>query len=449
MSFRTERKRSEESLVALQRLLAALEMAWHAVRSYPLEAPSNWQPDSGLSDERGVPDMDAFKQTKWTWPGSLIILTVLVSLLALPACQLVNPLSGQSFIPQPTPFSSNFPLALKWQHNLDATSVLSPRAWGDVLIMRGNSLLRNQLYALDMRSGDSLWERDGHLILGAWLSEQGKLIVGVGQSIQVLNIRTGELLWSAPSFSQVSNITYSEGRVFVQVSRSTFRAYDLETGQMLWQSSVEQQSTIHYDARHQSLIAIPLTHPGNYSWLDPISGRLLRTEENKVPARSFPGTWPIVENGKIYEGALVIDATTGTPLCIHPESGGDLVPGANGDYDLPLIGDMLYISTESKVVAFDTVTCQPRWQYQPRGTSGRGQPKVVSNPAVLNGIVYAIFSDATVRAVDQQSGQEIGYWQATTVKYSFSDNSAIPGVAVSNDTLVASFGNGQIYAFGP
>ncbi len=411
-----------------QGFLAAHAMTWYA--------------------EESVPGMNTFKQTKWPWPGSLITLIALGSLLTLPACLLVNPLGEQPSIPQSTPFSSNFPLALKWQHNLDSISVLSPRAWGDVLIVRANSLFRNQFYALDMRSGNGLWERDVALFLGAWLSEQDKLIVGVGQSIQVLNIHTGELLWSAPSFDQVSSVTYGEGRIFVQVSRSTFRAYDLETGQMLWQSSVENQSTIHYDARHQSLIAIPLTHPGNYSWLDPISGRLLRTEENKVPARSFPGTWPIVENGRIYEGALVIDAATGTPLCIHPESGGDLVPGANGDYDLPLIGDMLYISTELNLVAFDTVACQPRWQYQPRGTFGRGQPKVVSNPAVLNGVVYAIFSDATVRAVDQQSGQEIGYWQANAVKYSFTDNSAIPGVAVSNNTLIASFGNGQIYAFG-
>ncbi len=393
--------------------------------------------------------MNAFKPTKWPWPGSLITFIALSSLLILPACQLVNPLGEQSSIPQSTPFSSNFPLALKWQHNLDSTSVLSPRAWGDVLIVRANSLFRNQFYALDMRSGNGLWERDVALFLGAWLSEQSKLVVGVGSGIQVLNIHTGELLWSAPSFDQVSSVAYGEGRVFVQVSRSTFRAYDLETGQMLWQSSVENQSTIYYDARHQSLVAIPSTYSGIYSWLDPISGRLLRTEKNKVPPRSSPGIRPILENGKIYEGALVIDAATATPLCIHPESGGDLVPGAHGEYDLPLVGDMLYISTWSKVVAFDTLACQPKWQYQPQGTSGRGQPVVVSNPAVLNGVVYAIFSDATVRAVDQQSGQEIGYWQANAVKYSFTDNSALPGVAVSNDTLIASFGNGQIYAFGP
>jgi outer membrane protein assembly factor BamB len=159
-------------------------------------------------------------------------------------------------------------------------------------------------------------------------------------------------------------------------------------------------------------------------------------------------TTAIVENGKLYYGAFVMDAATATPVCVHPEYAGSLNPG-DLFYDLPLIDGVLYISTSSSVVAFDTVACQPRWEYQPQARVGGKRPRVVSNPAVLNGIVYAIFSDATLRAINQQSGQEIGYWQAEAVKYSRSNDQAIPGVVASNDMLIASFGNGQLYAFGP
>jgi outer membrane protein assembly factor BamB len=191
---------------------------------------------------------------------------------------------------------------------------------------------------------------------------------------------------------------------------------------------------------------MPISSPGNHYWLDPASGQVLRSKPRTIRAEST--TFPVIANGKLYYGAFVMDAASATPLCAHPERAGNLNPGSIY-YDLPLSDNVLYISTDSSVVAFDTLACQPKWEYRPQGRLGLNRLEIVSNPAILGEVVYAIFSDGTLRAVNRQSGLEVGYWQATTVKYSFTDNSAIPGVAVSNDTLVASFGNGQIYAFGP
>lgn len=308
------------------------------------------------------------------------------------------------------------------------------------------SLCAPEFYALDVKSGDILWQMEVNDFMAtdlpdAWLSQRGKLIVGGGEGVRALDLRTGDLLWSASSFSQVAHVVYGEGRVFVEVTRATFKAYDLETGLVQWQSNIDQQSQIYYDAASKLLITVPFTFSGNHHWLDPNSGKVVKVEE--VILAPNVAAEPVVEKGKLYYGAFVMDAATAAPVCVHPEYDGSLAPG-NRYYDLLLIGDMMYISTRWSVVAFDTAACQPRWEYQPQAEPGWEQPVVVSNPAALNGVVYAIFSDATLRAINQQSGMEVGYWQAEAV-----GNSQGPGVAVSGDMLIASFGNGQIYAFGP
>lgn len=395
-------------------------------------------------------DMKALKRIKSS--GKLMMLIVLGSLLVLPACQFLNPLEAPSSVSRLAPPTSNFPVTLKWQQSLDCISALPPQAWGEILIVPNNHCRNtSRLYALDVRSGDILWQRGGSDLRvtnspGSRFSQGGKLIVGTDEGVQALDLRTGDTLWSAPSFLQVFNVVYGEGKVFAGVEWSIFSAYDLKTGQMLWQSGVDQRSWIYYDAPSQSLITVPLAFSGDHYWLDPDSGKVLRAKP--VTMRPESRTIPVVENGKLYYGAFVMDAASATLLCVHPEYARSLNPG-DAYYDLPLLGDVLYISTSSSVVAFDTVACQPKWEYQPQGRLGRKRPEVVSNPAVLNGVVYAIFSDATLRAIDQQSGMEVGYWQAERINYLRGGDQALPGVVVSGDVLIASFGNGQLYAFGP
>jgi outer membrane protein assembly factor BamB len=396
--------------------------------------------------------MKVMRRTKSPFSGNPLLVVTLTSLVILAACRLPNPLESPTPALRLTPPVVNFPLRLRWQQRLDRSLVLPPRLWSETVIVPiAYSRNVSWLYALDIRSGDILWQRGGSDLRvtnwpGSRLSQGGKLVVGVDEGVQALDLRTGETLWTAPSLMSVDNVAYGDGKVFVRVEWSIFSAYDLETGEMLWQSGVDQRSEIYYDAHNQSLIAVPATFSGDYYWLDPDSGKILRVKPGTIQIERM--TTPIVENGKLYYGAFVMDAASATSLCVHPEYAESLYPG-DMFYDLPLLNEVLYISTSLSVVAFDTVACQPRWEYQPQGSLGRKRPEVVSNPAVLNGVVYAIFSDATLRAIDQQSGMEVGYWQADAVKYSFRDNSAIPGVVASNDMVIASFGNGQLYAFGP
>jgi outer membrane protein assembly factor BamB len=405
-----------------------------------------------MGEQGGSIAVQALERTKIALLRDARILIALASLLALLACQLLNPSAAPSSVSQQSTTSSfNFPLALRWQQRLDCRSVFPPQAWGVTFVVPYYWCPKSGLYALDVKSGEILWQRGGDDLPvtnspGSRLSPGGKLIVGTYEGVQALDLRTGETLWTTTSFLPVRNMTFGEGKVFVRVEWTMFSAHDLETGRTLWQSIVKDRSEIYYDARNQSLVTVPSANVGNHYWLDPDSGEILRVKPMAI--RSQAMTTALVENGKLYYGAFVMDAATATPVCVHPEYAGSLDPGDLA-YDLPLLDDVVYISTSSSVVAFDTVACQPRWEYQPQRGGRWRRPEVVSNAVILNGVVYAIFSDATLRAIDQQSGQEIGYWKAEAVKYSHSRDSAVPGVVVSGDVLIASFGNGEIYAFGP
>lgn len=83
---------------------------------------------------------------------------------------------------------------------------------------------------------------------------------------------------------------------------------------------------------------------------------------------------------------------------------------------------------------------------------------------IFNGIGYVIFDDATLRAFNLETGQEIGYWQPQGLDLLFWPGCTLPipqlpnpfdcvhssgvGMTASEDTLFVSFGDGRLYAFG-
>ncbi len=109
----------------------------------------------------------------------------------------------------------------------------------------------------------------------------------------------------------------------------------------------------------------------------------------------------IVDQSELFIGGFVQDAQTGH--IIHKED-------RYKTFLAPTVtADTMYLSAYSEgIVAFDRVNYGIKWIYQP-------QPSDSLNPlapiAILDGIGYVIFSDATLRAFDLETGQEFGYWQ--------------------------------------
>jgi hypothetical protein len=115
----------------------------------------------------------------WKTPGQMLLKQRVVFIVAacsfvLSACSVFNSFSVKApQIPELTPSALSFPLSLTWHQRLERSFALPPRAWGATLIVPASNLHRDfQLYALDVRSGDVLWQResDGNV---AGISDEG------------------------------------------------------------------------------------------------------------------------------------------------------------------------------------------------------------------------------------------------------------------------------------
>ncbi len=116
------------------------------------------------------------------------------------------------------------------------------------------------------------------------------------------------------------------------------------------------------------------------------------------------------------------------------------------------------------MAALDRDTFEVKWQYQPQHKLPLLKLLTLSPVAIFNGVGYAIFSDATLRAFELETGQEIGYWQPEGLDLMFWPGCTlrIPrlpnpfdcvlssgvGMATSENNLFVSFGDGKLYAFG-
>jgi outer membrane protein assembly factor BamB len=268
----------------------------------------------------------------------------------------------------------------------------------------------------------------------------------------VVKTQTGEVVWKKAE--RANRVTCSEQEVFFNgVSRDSVEALDIATGQRHWGGTTPQKSFngLIYNPEADEIIASESTFPEEFYLVNPRSGQLLRSFQKVTnpPIEEIRGPMYLVDRGQLFLGGTVLDAQTGQ--IIHKE---DLY----GTSTPPMItADTMYLSSGYAVVAFDRTTYQIKWIYP-------SQPPwalvyTISPVAILDGVGYVIYSDATLRAIDLETGQELGYWQpgllerffwpvCAPVPFPFCTPTTGVGMTASEDSLFVSFGDGKLYAFG-
>jgi outer membrane protein assembly factor BamB len=162
----------------------------------------------------------------------------------------------------------------------------------------------------------------------------------------------------------------------------------------------------------------------------------------------------VIDRGELFIGGNVLDAQTGETIHYEERFDSSLPP--------TVTETMMYLpALDDGVVAFDRTNYEAKWIYpSPIPTSGSGPVYTLSRIALLNEIGYVIFSDATLRAFDLETGQEVGHWQPSAEDLidwrvciypnprSECIEAARAGLTASEDTRFVSFGDGTLYAFG-
>jgi outer membrane protein assembly factor BamB len=360
--------------------------------------------------------------------------------------------------------SGSFPLKLKWYTDLGYSSYERP-VYQDRLVFLpasniigsyGYGLTGTYWYGIDSTTGRVVWSQQTGLYDFRRCLTKDYMVLSGPYSLRVLRTHTGEIVWQG---ERAQTASCSEEEMFLsEVPRDTIRAINLATGQRLWSGTTPIKSFygLIYNPETEEIIAKETNVPGDVYIVDAKSG-LLKHSFDKVkyaPNDSSTERGPIylVDRGELFIEGTVLDARTGQ--IIHKEDRYDSITPPT------LTTDTMYLSALSDgLVAFDRIGYKVKWVYQP-------QPKIrwiplntLSQAVILNGIGYVIFSDATLRAFNPETGQEVGYWQlglfdlwhwpiCTFPPIPDCVGTARAGLVTAGNMLFVSFGNGKLYGFG-
>ena len=288
-----------------------------------------------------------------------------------------------------------------WTRNLGRCIAASPAVGDNVVYVtsmgtapcKHSTEMRGMLFALDARTGRTLWHLDTGLIESSPLLTGETLYFASYDSAQVstvwaLNVRTHKPRWlySVPSKITSSPALLGE-RLYIGAYSTTLYALNAKTGALIFAT----------------------TPPGDYRG-----------------HHGFYGT-PSIAYDRVYIGGLdgrvyAFGARTG--VLRWATAAGSYV------YSSPAVWHGLVFAGACKnhrFFAFDAATGRKVWSFTANG-------RILGSPTVLAGVVYFSTTSSRTYALDAQTGAEL--WQ-------FPDGQFSPIVVSGNQVLLT--GKGRVY----
>lgn len=259
------------------------------------------------------------------------------------------------------------------------------------------------------------------------------MAIGSSGLLSVFDTLTGERAWTQRVWN--SGFAIGRGKLFVS-GPEQIKAIEVETGKFVWENTGPGRGwsvAPFYDPSNNVVVFNDAT----YRLLDPDTG-VIRLELPRLSESRFSYD---PNGGQVHNGVLLYmdeayEVSTGR--LIHSRT----IPGAHSF--LPFIEDgQFYLSNFADVVTIDLSDFTEVWRY----TAPDGF-EVVGDPVALDGVIYTILSDASIRALDRSTGSEIGAWQGDeVVDRRFGNSPLIPALVTGDGMLFASFGTNQMCAF--
>lgn len=279
-----------------------------------------------------------------------------------------------------------------------------------------------------------LWEADVGLLgfaSGAPVVRDGKVYIGsaTDNRMYALDAATGATLWVGEPQGSFFGATAAVGHglVFACAFNSPFVAYDAETGEIAWTSTLGGSGAAPtlYGRRLYTFGDDDLVHA-----VDPETGTEIWSQTRADGANG--GQEPVVLNGRVFQSACVrggltaYNAQTGEILWHKNACSGAGVVATQGR----LFFRGTFEGGSESVIALDAATGELIWETPnlPGGTD--------AIPAVAYGMVFVTFVDLI--ALDARTGVEV--WRAPGVHSN-------AGPSVANGVVYASNTSGEWDAF--
>jgi len=278
----------------------------------------------------------------------------------------------------------------------------------------------------------------GHNNVYPWQSTKQGVVIstnrGLGtEQLTLVDSQNGQIRWQVTTEAgSNSSLVVDAARIYL-VNNWRINAYDLNTGHLLWQTN-KQLGHRGYDLylRDGVLVEYEVGHDLIYKF-DRLTGTKVETETLPAETPMVIASLAEIDLGRDRYWLSAIDRKSQSVLWRVPRG----VPPNNLD-GLPVeVAGLLIMTDNSTLYISKLDTGEIIWQ----------QPDIVSNPIVLDNLIYVIAADANIRAYDLHSGQVMGslHLQPPVIidqGYALTANS-------TEQTIYAYYGDGQeVIAFG-
>jgi len=274
--------------------------------------------------------------------------------------------------------------------------------------------------------------------------------VSTSLSVRVFDATNGTLLWEAPGEFGAGEVALDVERVYFEINLE-LRAYDLESGQQLWESQLTPHRGHSFDPEGDNLYILESGGGGPWTLytLDACTGDILSsesvsTDDGFILLARFP-------QFDLYYGPMAhspnrmraVDPATQQTRWSVEEAGITSLP----EWPPVLLDDVLLIETGDEVIAFGARDGQVIWRSY---TPSERKSLFATGSVIVDRTVYALRYDGRLVRLDSRTGQETGHIQFTPALPDSSHQSDFFALAADGQMLFISFDDSnELIAFGP
>jgi outer membrane protein assembly factor BamB len=369
--------------------------------------------------------------------GLILLLTVQLGCSQIP---------GWGTPPSPGAFGS-FPLRPLWTQQASTNIKSIPVYYaGIVLVYDGTNLL-----AYAATDGHMKWKRPLKMESGFFgppkyaLAEETIVVITPGE-LSAIDVSTGDVLWQHTLSTEgiLGHYTFSlplysvavgGGRAYVG-AYDQVAAYDLKTGNMLWnRKNLGGHITIYVVNGDDEVIA-------------QVDRLYVFDASNGNTRRVYSHLDASLDIARFYRGELLIPTMAFDPSQGRLLWGSPKYAGEWWWYPL-LVGDSMYVLGAEGLLEIDIATGKVKQTYVVPGShlSIFGSDGVLSDIVSVGKTLYFLGTDECLHAVDMAPMSKVGKWCNGRVLHSDRSPDWLAGVAASEDSLFVSWGTGRLDAF--
>ncbi len=334
--------------------------------------------------------------------------------------------------------STTLPVELLWQSEVDEAISFEPVIFDNQVIVTTNKAI----YSLDIVTGNLLWK---HIPVNqTTLSPSGAMdtiIYGdYGGRVTAIDNESGAAIWQHKiNNSRVSSVIIDDKFIYAATTSTTeVQAIDLQSGQLVWSLKEQGINLVGRGAKLFLWMNKLYVFTTKVYVLDSETGQLNDTiRENLDPSQLI--------GNRFYADRWVRNVETLKLINTLKSPSYQLLHGSCERFKSPYVfsDDRFYgLGNCGGLYALGVDDNRRKWKY-PSDVSGE------SPIAMYQGLLYVLFRDGEIHAIDPQIGQGVGVLKTNFELPGSVHNASFlsRGLVANEDVLIATFNDKNIWAF--